>query len=157
MMRTVFRPRGKSINTGWKSELKRRLFDNETLHRDGCRAELLCSLVEMPVGHKSMEVKLPGWYLWPGFKNIARDLLRFYFCHGGFGLVGVGVSVWFCCFVVVFSLLSVILKNWERTSAASPSSWLSQLLMKSKTCNFTSICFKGHIFLLIVFLVHVFY
>lgn len=58
MMRTVFRPRGKSINTGWKSELKRRLFDNETL--DGCRTELLCSLVEMLVGHKSMEVKLPG-------------------------------------------------------------------------------------------------
>lgn len=43
----------KSINTGWKSELKIRLFDSEIQHRDGCRAELLWSLVEMPVGYKS--------------------------------------------------------------------------------------------------------
>lgn len=61
MMRMLFRPREKkSKNSGCKSELKIRLFDNETQHRDGCRAELLWSLVEMPVGHKSMEVKLPG-------------------------------------------------------------------------------------------------
>lgn len=154
----------KSLNTGWESELKIRLFDNETQHGDGCRAELLWSLVEMPVGHKSMEVKLPGWYLWPGFTNIARGLLQIYFCHVGFVLVGVEVFWVFVVLLLYFSLLVLILNNWERTSAAPPSPWLpqvqfslSQLLLQSKTCNFTSICFKGHIFLLVVFLVYLFY
>lgn len=117
----VIEGKGKKVNTGWKSEPGDKVGwrHNEAHPKGGCRVGLLWSLVEMPVGHKSVYVKLLVWYPQPVFRNPARGLFRMGFLPCRFRLVYYYYYYLFG-FIVVFFLACFYSSKLEKDRCSSP-------------------------------------